>query len=342
MFFDSTNKVLFICKKRNNSYGISFGLVNSAMFVANALRTRGVQAKVVTVVDNNSIDKEVTKISPTHVMIEALWVVSEKFHVLIKKHPNIKWVIRIHSQLPFIANEGIAIEWLFKYKKLCEQYPKQFFISANHMKFVNDVKGLGFNCLYLPNIYAPDYPVQHKSCKPSDTSIDIGCFGAIRPMKNHLSQAVAACKFADRIGKKLNFHINGSRTEQNGDQVLKNLRALFENNRHSLVEHDWLNHQDFLKLIQKIEIGMQVSFSETFNIVTGDFVASNIPVVVSSSIDWLPFWTKADPSDSEKIANKLYFVWWWKTFNLQGLNEITLRIHNKKSVRVWLEYLDEI
>ena len=34
------------------------------------------------VVDNNGIDKEITEYKPTHVFIEGLWVVPEKFDVL--------------------------------------------------------------------------------------------------------------------------------------------------------------------------------------------------------------------------------------------------------------------
>jgi len=41
------NKILFILKKRNDIYGNSFGLVNSAKFVANYLKSIGEDAKVI-------------------------------------------------------------------------------------------------------------------------------------------------------------------------------------------------------------------------------------------------------------------------------------------------------
>ena len=61
------------------------------------------------------------------------------------------------------------------------------------------------------------------------STIDIGAYGAIRPLKNQLLQALAAIKFAESIGKTLRFHINITRIENNGDPVLKNLRNLFSN-----------------------------------------------------------------------------------------------------------------
>jgi hypothetical protein len=40
------------------------------------------ESNIVVVLDNNEIDKYVTKYKPTHVIIEALWVVPTKFHIL--------------------------------------------------------------------------------------------------------------------------------------------------------------------------------------------------------------------------------------------------------------------
>ena len=102
-------RVLFICKIRSNFYGPSFGLINSCRFIANALEANGVEAKVVPVVDNSDIDREVHKFKPTHVFIEALWVVPSKFEELIPLHPKKKWFVRIHSKVPFLANEGMAM-----------------------------------------------------------------------------------------------------------------------------------------------------------------------------------------------------------------------------------------
>jgi hypothetical protein len=111
-------RVLFVLKR--HGYGPSFGLMNSCQFIAEALRNRGVEAKVVEVIDNNFIDREVHQYKPTHVIIEALWVVPEKFPELLRLHPNIKWGVRIHSNMPFISGEGMAIKWLKGYLKIQE------------------------------------------------------------------------------------------------------------------------------------------------------------------------------------------------------------------------------
>ena len=102
-------RVLFILKRRqdynaivHSHVGLSTGLYNSAKFMDDMLQANGVERKLVVVADNNCIDREVTQYKPTHVIIEALWVVPQKFTVLQKLHPNVKWIIRVHSEIPFI------------------------------------------------------------------------------------------------------------------------------------------------------------------------------------------------------------------------------------------------
>src|ERR1035437_6255076 len=99
-------RILFVCKDRMSAYGAygygaSYGLINSCRFVGEALNRYfpgEFEFKVASVVDNNRIDAEVYKYKPTHVIIEALWVVPEKMNVLLPKYPNINWIVRIHSK----------------------------------------------------------------------------------------------------------------------------------------------------------------------------------------------------------------------------------------------------
>jgi len=343
MLFSSNKyktKNLLICKKRIDSYGISYGLINSASFVANALNKKGMESKVVFVIDGNSIDKEVYLHKPTHVFIEAIWVTPEKIEVLIKKYPKIKWIIRIHSQLPFLANEGIAFDWIWKYDILTMIY-KNLFISGNNINFIKDLKKLYINPIYLPNIYCPNVNLTDNSREKTDEFLDVGCFGAVRPMKNHLSQAVAAINFANKLNKKLRFHINGDRTEQRGDQALKNLENLFRGYaKHQLIKHNWMTHLDFLGIVRKMDIGMQVSFSESFNIVSADFANNYVPIVVSDEINWLPWWTKAKPTCTKSIVRKLIINYYFdKIINSSFINKIYLKVYNKKALNIWLDYL---
>lgn len=337
-------RILFICKQRPSQYGASYGLLNSCKFLINALERIGVQAKLVEVVDNNGIDREVHQYKPSHVFIEALWVVPEKFEVLIPLHPHVKWYVRLHSNTPFIANEGVAIEWITKYAKLQEKY-HQFHIAPNSIRMVEDLKhSLGIETKYAPNIYIPHLGTQgYDHTTPVDKHpdiLDIGCFGAIRPLKNQLIQAMAAITFANGLGKKLRFHVNATRMEQKGENVYRNLVALFANTQHELIEHGWVLHPSFMHLIRHMDFGLQVSFSETFNIVAADFVHLKVPIIGSKEIDWMSKMYQADPTDMDSIVDRLWVAWLLKPFGIHNLNNIGLNKHNYYATYDWRKLLD--
>ena len=84
----------------------------------------------------------------------------------------------------------------------------------------------------------------------------IGCFGALRPFKNHLQQALWAIKFSKNINRKLEFHINASEKDEN-NSVLLNLRAVLTNSGNRLVEHSWMPHPEFLNLVKSMDMGLQ-------------------------------------------------------------------------------------
>lgn len=335
-------KVLFICKKRQTEYGVSYGLINSCRFLCNALQRLGVEGKVVSVIDNNCIDRSVHQYKPTHVFIEALWVVPEKFKVLIPLHKNVKWYVRLHSNTPFIANEGTAMNWIIGYEKIQKEF-NNLWIAPNAEKFCNDLRrSRGISTVYAPNVYYPDHCDKVKYTKTSvdhcDSILNVGCFGAIRPMKNHLIQAMSAMAFADEIGKKLHFHVNG-RCEQNGENMHKNLSYLFEGTKHKLVGHPWCEHQEFMGLVREMDLGMQISFSETFNIVAADMVTGGVPVVGSKEIEWLSQFYQADATDLNDIVRHLYLAYAGKAVKLHKLNKIGLEHCNFKALRAWVDLL---
>jgi len=314
--------------------------MNSCQFIAEALRNRGVEAKVVEVIDNNFIDREVHQYKPTHVIIEALWVVPEKFPVLLRLHPNIKWGVRIHSNMPFISGEGMAIKWLKGYLKIQEKF-ENFYVLTNSYRMGTELElALGLEVEYLPNIYAP--ALCERENVPRETFrcvyVDIGCFGAIRPLKNQLEQAVAAIIFANELGQPLRFHINSTRVEQNSDPILRNLISLFHDSPNQLVTHPWLPHREFIKVVRTMDYGLQVSFSETFNIVAADFVNNNIPFVGSPEIEWLAPRSMASPTDWKNIVEALRRS---TSERLINKNRRSLQRFSEESLKYWLEFVHQ-
>lgn len=304
-------RVLFICKK-NEHYGFqsyhrkSSGLYNSTHFIVEALKKRGVHAAIVEVADNNSIDKEVAYFKPNLVIIEALWVVPEKFEVLKKLHPNVvQWFVHLHSHIPFLALEGIAMEWLQGYRRRgvgIITNSKQA-REALHAVFGRDSFGLD----YLPNVYIPHEPQSEGHI--DSPAFHVGCFGAIRPLKNQLIQALAAIEYGKETGQFVYFHVNTSRVETGGAPILKNLQELFKIAPNAaLIAHMWMEPPKFLELLARMDIGLQVSLTETFNVVTADYITAGLPVVVSPEIGWVSRCSQANPHDVKEIVKKMHLA----------------------------------
>jgi hypothetical protein len=348
-----SKKVLFILKRRedynpvkHSPLGLSTGLFNSANFMHEMLQQAGVNSAIEVAIDNNCIDRLVNKHRPTHVIIEALWVVPSKFTILSKLHPNVRWIIRLHSEMPFMAGEGMAMDWLGDYI----DFPN-IDIGVNAPRMLNEVREylstkkemsafeINERVVYMPNFYTKGYKTKSFNFEYKDC-VDIACFGAVRPLKNHLLQAFASLKFANKIGKKLRFHINGGRVEMKGDPVMNNLKALFqhlEETGHQLIIHEWAPREEFLEICSTMDVGLQCNFSETFNIVSADLISQGVPIIGSKEIPWSTWLFNTDPTNSDKIAEKIYLAYKFPQLNVY-LNQRNLDKYTNKTQSIWVKY----
>ena len=180
--------------------------------------------------------------------------------------------------------------------------------------------------------------------KNSNNTINISCFGAIRPLKNHLSQALAAIHFADQQGWHLRFHINATRQEQQGQNILKNLRGVFDHLiNHELVEHQWMGHREFMNVLRtEIDLGMQVSYTETYNIVAADHIAAGVPLVTSSEVRFVLPIFYADPNSVPSMVRKLDWAWRLRHCGIVTANRWLLKRNNSQSQKAWLESISKL
>lgn len=343
---------LFILKRRedysqdpsySSSYQIATGMYNSAKFVVDELNAGNRKAEFALVVDNNDIDRAVSAYKPTHVFIEGLWVIPSKFKELmaIPRHKDVKWVVRIHSEIPFISSEGVAMEWIAEYLRL------GVIVAPNAPRAHEQLKWLAKAIVgeekaeelvtYLPNCYPVDFSSYPTAPREESEYLDVACFGAFRPLKNHLQQAFVALRFADDKGKKLRFHVN-SRKDHAGDQPFRNVQSLLEAVGAELVIHEWENRETFLESLNNVDLLMQVSISETFNIVAADAVLVGTPILVSKEISWA-YPTYGDPQSVADCLKKLHVIMNNKSFFING-NRAGLNIYASASRRRWMSYLE--
>lgn len=335
----SYRRVLFICKRRTTNYGglTSSGLLNSARMLAKSLAECDVETKVVDVIDGNSIDREVHRWKPTHVVLEAFWCPPYKLAELVRLYPKVRWTVRTHSKTPFIAGEGIAYQWAFEYARILHGLYGN--MSANSTEVTDEWTSMGLPTVKLRNVYCLEDVHPPKNHREHGV-LDVGCFGALRLLKNQLIQATAAIQYADRHGLMLRFHINVSRVEMEGANPYKNIKALFANRPpHQLVEHGWYDHSKFLQVIRTMDILLQVSYTETFNIVAADAVSQGVPVVGSEDICWLPADRIADPNSAPSIRDRITQQLMRNARDIQTHNLAGLEVWNRTALTDWAAWL---
>ena len=95
-------------------------------------------------------------------------------------------------------------------------------------------------------------------------------------------------------------------------------------------------HEDFLILVRSMDIGLQVSFSETFNIVAADFINCDVPIVTCSEIDWSNKTLWADPTCSKSIVCALDRAFWYdKHINFYCPHISGINKYNRQSKIDW-------
>lgn len=242
---------------------------------------------------------------------------------------GIKAYVHVHSSYPFLSQEPISS----RYIRDCELF--KIGIIFNSQNALNCYQSE--NNTFLENIYnfEPQSPKIFKG-----NTINIGCHGSLRHMKNVPLQAIAAMGFANKNNLKLRFHINSTRDDGESSAVIQNIRHIFYNSGHEIVNIDWLNHESFKAYcFKEIDLGLQVSLSETFNIVSADYCSMGIPIVVSSEVKWCDKMSVSEYSDINKIIDKMEF-----SLNnpvLVKRNQELLLAHSERATSSWLKFLGE-
>lgn len=98
-----------------------------------------------------------------------------------------------------------------------------------------------------------------------------------------------------------------------------------------------MKHDDFLELIASMDVCLQVSLSESFNITSADAASMGVPLVGSEAISWLPERSQADVDSAASIASAMKradttTVW---------MNHHALKEYTKRTVEAWNEWTEK-
>lgn len=316
------------------------GLGVNALMTAKVLRKNGIHCDVVAVKDVSDVKKFLsTSAVPTHAIFQALWVPANDMQELCTTYGATHFIVRCHSQIGFLQVEPTAINTL-RDLLFQQELSLNLTVSSNTRRlqcFLQDT--YKSKVLYLPNLYDLERVKRKRDESHGHRVLRIGSFGAHRLLKNHTTAAAAAMMMAQRHSSDLEFYVNSGRAENNkGDSVLLSLQYMLGRVPWAkLVQVPWAEWSEFRQTVATMDLCIQVSFTETFNIVTADAVAEGVPSVVSDAIEWAPESWKADVDNAQSIARTGAWLLWDTHGAVEGLESLTR--YCDAGVQTWLSYL---
>lgn len=328
--------------------GIShIGLGVSAIQNAKALRTAGYIVEIwpiLSAVDLASRlynDRQTAifqhHVPVTHVVISAPWIPTAALSPIINRYVDTEFTVISHSNIGFLQADPRAIELLREGSSL-EQAAPNFHIAANSSRFhAWWLATYQTPMLVLPNMYPFD-SVRHKPLW-SGGRLRIGCFGAIRPYKNVLTAAAAALTVGVRLrSTDLEFWISGGRMEGGGGTIRAAILQMYKNTpRAQVVEQNWASWPEFLSTVGAMDLMLQPSYTEGFNMVTADGIARGVPSVVGDAIGWAPENWKAATDAALDIANRAVGLLHDPSAIEEGVEALVQ--HNDHALNHWKRFL---
>jgi hypothetical protein len=169
-------------------------------------------------------------------------------------------------------------------------------------------------------------------------TIKIGAFGAIRPEKNFMTAAAAAVAIHSLLDIPIELHMSTGGEGCNSTTLPAIVQMTEGIPGIKLIRHDWETWDKFIQLVSTMDLMIQVSYTESFNMITADGISVGVPSVVSPVIYWAPDSWKADPDNAVNVAKVGIRL---LTSDQHHLGLHALNSHNKYAFKDWKKWLLE-
>ena len=275
-----------------------FGLNGANEHIIKVLRREGVDVTSATVQDPKQIQSLIA--DHTHVIVCAFFVPLAVWGPLVAANPRTLFVNVCHSNVGFLSADPHAISQITALFAL--QYARHNFrVAANCQRFVDRARAAHGEIEWLPNLYnCESFRARH--WQPfHGRAIRVGCFGAPRRLKNQTTAAAAAIALAEQLRAQLEFVVNFGRDEDPG--VAGPVTHMISGARVGrVVPLAWSDPWNFRRVAGLVDVHLQPSYTESFNLTVADLLAEGVPSAVSHAVSWVPESWKAHSDDPLAIA----------------------------------------
>ena len=314
------------------------GLGVAALNTAKVLKRHGLAVNVRAINSASDLDKYLAS-NPgiTHVVLSAAWIPVLELGNIVIRYPGVEFAANIHSNVGFLQADANGVDLLRHYVHLAREL-LNFQVGGNSLKFVEWMsEAYTVAGVYLANLYDLDSTVTQNKPLYNGGTLRFGAFGATRPLKNFMTAAGAAISIAKELRVPVEFWMSGLRVEGGGG-INKAIEALLLHQPSvTLKIVNWCAWPEFLDFIETLHLMFQVSYTESFNMVTADGIARGVPSVVSEAIDWVPSrWIAHmdDPLDVARAGRNLITDPHAVVDGVQALER-----HNERGFHSWQDFL---
>ncbi len=325
----------FAANKNISHIGLGVAALNTAKVLIRA----GIPAQVWPIVNSAGLVTQLrAQPGVTHVVISAPWIPSPELQSMINEFPGIQFAVNCHSNVGFLQADSNGVRLVREAMEI-ERATPNFHLAGNSRKFSNWVqRAYTLPCAYLPNIYYLDKHTNTNRPQFNGGTLRIGAFGATRPLKNFMSACGAALDIAQQLKADTEVWLSAGRTEGGGDTILRAAREMVKGLPNiKLIENGWQSWAQFRNTVAHMHLLLQPSYSESFNMVTADGIASGVPSVVSDAIDWAPENWMARTDDVLEIGRVGRYLLTDSQAASDGLE--ALEKHNRNALEAWKEYI---
>lgn len=204
-------------------------------------------------------------------LIFGAWIpmYKEIMELMRKKYPEMRIVVgwfSNFSQMEFSVNNELGI---FNNLKVRTK-EKNPVVNEIWMSSIEDATIVGkINSSVKPLPCPVHIPNAVPNYIPEIGKVKVSLFCTPGPRKN-LSNQLVACSMVPNI----ELHLNGLSKRPEFAELLKSLGIKY-------IEHGWMAKSIYRRTIESMDVGLQVTFAETFNYVVAEHMAAGVPVVSS-------------------------------------------------------------
>jgi hypothetical protein len=244
------------------------------------------------------LELQIKKVRPRLVFLRAFAIPAHRVAQLANAFPQIRFLCVCHSSQTDLSRAQSWLPHQTGFLKLSQTMENVYYGTPDERVPLAAAVDNPERVLYVPNtIPAFDNPGPREAIGDLALSLVGGWRGGL---KNELNQVVAAMIVAQKMECPVRLIVIGRGCDEMSLQSFTSLSPL---KLEVLGELPWSQCMDAIR--QRVDIGLQCSFTESFNYVAAEHLAMGRPVVGSWSIRYLSPMMQVNADDPGAIAERV-------------------------------------